>query len=127
MSSHLIHTSSVVTAQMRNDLPKFTVGTVVSVHYKIVEGNKERVQVFTGIVIDTHEKTSLNATFTVLKNSTAGIKVERTFPLHSPMIEKIELVSKPQRARRAYLGFLHQVKDPIKTVRTKSIKSSPQA
>lgn len=123
MSHHLIKASSVVQAQLK-EVPHFTVGSVVSVHYKIVEGTKERIQIFKGIVIDRHEKTSLDATFTVLKNSTAAIKVEKSFPLHSPYIVKIEVHGAPVRARKAYLGYLHNIKDPIKTVRTKSTKKT---
>jgi large subunit ribosomal protein L19 len=127
MSNQLLKTSQVITSQLRNDLPEFKVGSVINVHYKIKEGNKERIQIFTGLVIKKHAGESIDATFTVLKNSTAGIKVERTFPLHSPMIEKIVLVSASQRARKANLSFLHKVKDPIKSVKTKPIKVKSQA
>jgi large subunit ribosomal protein L19 len=120
MSHHLIKASTVVTEQLK-EVPEFKVGSVVSVHYKIVEGNKERIQVFKGVVIDRHEKNSINATFTVLKNSTQGVKVERTYPIHSPLIDKIVVHTEDIRARKAYLGYLLNVKDPIKTVRTKKI------
>jgi large subunit ribosomal protein L19 len=114
--------SKVVQDQLRSDLPKFRVGYTLSVHYKIKEGNKERIQIFTGIVIDRHGGESLDATFTILRNSAGSIKVIRTFPLHSPMIAKIEVVTGSIRARKANLNYLQKVKDPIKTVRTKKAK-----
>jgi len=126
MSNQLLAKSSVVTQQLK-EVPEFTVGSLVSVHYKIVEGDKERIQIFKGTVIDRHEKKSINATFTVLKNSTAGVKVERTFPLHSPLIAKIEVHNPGLRARKAYLGYLHNVKDPAKSLRTKILKSKSKA
>ena len=61
MSHHLIQKSSVVRSQLRKDVPDFTVGSVVSVYYKIKEGNKERTQIFTGIVIDRHKKNHIDA------------------------------------------------------------------
>lgn len=121
MSSHLIHSSKVVQAQLRKDIPFFTVGSVVSVHYKIIEGNKERIQIFTGIVIDRHKKSSLEATFKVLKVGAGSVKVTRVFPLHSPQIDKVVVV-KLQRGRRATLNYLADIKDPIKAIRSKPVK-----
>jgi large subunit ribosomal protein L19 len=121
MSSHLIQQSKVVQAQLRTDIPEFTVGSVVSVHYKIKEGVKERIQIFSGIVIDRHQKTSINASFKVLKVSTAGIKTMRTFPVHSPNIDKV-VVTKLQRGRRATLNYLIKMKDPIKAIRAKKVQ-----
>ncbi len=126
MSSHLIRISSVVTSQLRNDIPEFHVGSLVEVHYKIKEGNRERIQVFGGIVINRHKKTDIDATFTVLKVTSAAIKVERTFPIHSPMIDKV-VITKLQRARKANLRFLKELKDPIKSVRGKVVKSKVTA
>ena len=122
MSNLLLQTSSVIQNQKRTDLPEFKTGCVVEVHYKIKEGDKERIQVFTGVVIKRHAGNSLDATFSVLKNSTNGVKVIRTFPLHSPWIEKIVLVSSLQRARRSKLYYLKSVKEPIKALRVKPIK-----
>jgi large subunit ribosomal protein L19 len=122
MSHHLITKSKVVTSQLRSDIPDFKPGSVVEVHYKIKEGNKERIQVFQGLVTKRHGGTSLDATFTVLKNSTAGIKVERTFALHSLMIDKLVIVSGLQRARKSNVSYLRKVKDPVKTLRTKPLK-----
>ncbi|SFM45156.1 50S ribosomal protein L19 [Thermodesulforhabdus norvegica] len=88
---------------MRLDIPEFRVGDTVRVHSKIREGDKERIQVFEGVVIRKHRGTT-NATFTVRKVS-YGIGVERIFPLHSPLIEKIEVVRRG-RVRRARLYYL---------------------
>jgi len=122
MSNLLLQTSSVIQNQKRTDLPEFKTGCVVEVHYKIKEGDKERIQVFTGVVIKRHASNSLDATFSVLKNSTNGVKVIRTFPLHSPWIEKIVLVSPLQRARRSKLYYLKSVKEPTKALRVKPVK-----
>ena len=127
MTYQILLKSPVVQAQLRTDIPDFRAGTVVSVHYKIKEGNKERIQVFTGIVIDRHGGTSLDATFTVLKNATAGVKVTRTFPLHSPHIDKITLESPLQRTKQAALNYLHTQKDPIKVARTRPLKEKTEA
>jgi large subunit ribosomal protein L19 len=126
MTYQILLNSKVVKDQIRTDIPEFKVGTVVDVHYKISEGDKERIQLFSGIVIDRHGGNSLDATFTVLKNATAGIKVTRTFPLHSPHIEKVILVSKLQRTKQASLYHLHDIKDPIKSSRAKHVISSEQ-
>ncbi len=88
---------------MRLDIPEFRVGDTVRVHTKIREGDKERIQVFEGVVIRKHRGRT-NATFTVRKVS-YGIGVERIFPLHSPQIDKIEVVRRG-RVRRARLYYL---------------------
>ena len=79
-------------ASLRKDLPEFRVGDTVAVHYKIVEGDKLRVQVFRGIVIKRH-RAGLQSTFTVRKVS-FNVGVERQFLTHSPRIDKVEVVSK---------------------------------
>ena len=84
--------------QMRMDLPAFEAGDTVKVHVKIKEGEKERIQAFQGVVISKRKGTT-NATFTVRKVS-YGIGVERVFPTHSPIIDKIELISRG-RVRRS--------------------------
>ena len=84
--------------QLRSDLTDFRVGDTVRVHGKIKEGNRERIQVFEGIVLK-RQGGSTRATFTVRKNSN-GIGVEKTWPLHSPNLEKIEVV---RRAKLTYL------------------------
>jgi large subunit ribosomal protein L19 len=92
--------------QMRVDAPEFRSGDTVRVHVKIREGGKERVQAFEGVVIRRH-KGMVNASFTVRKVS-YGVGVERTFPLHSPMVEYVELVQrgKVRRSRLYYLRGL---------------------
>jgi len=91
---------------MRMDLPDFLPGDTVRVHVKIREGGKERIQVFEGVVIRKRGPQS-RATFTVRKVS-YGIGVERTFPIHSPIISQIEIVSRG-RVRRARLYYLRRV------------------
>jgi large subunit ribosomal protein L19 len=93
-------------SQIRSDLPAFRVGDTVRVHYKIVEGEKERVQVFQGIVLKRH-RAGARSTFTVRKVS-FGIGVERIFLVHSPRIERIEIVSKGivRKSRLFYLRDL---------------------
>jgi large subunit ribosomal protein L19 len=91
--------------QSKKDLPLLRSGETVRVHVKVVEGEKERTQVFEGIVIGLSGKGN-RATFTVRKIS-YGVGVERIFPLHSPRIEKVEIVSHG-RVRRAKLYYLRQ-------------------
>ena len=88
--------------QMRMDLPPFDPGDTVRVHVKIKEGDKERIQVFQGVVIS-KRKGGISATFTVRKVS-YGVGVERVFPSHSPIIDRIEVVTKG-RVRRAFFVF----------------------
>ena len=89
--------------QIKQDLPEFHVGDNVKVHYRITEGNRERIQVFQGDVIR-RQGESVRETFTVRKVS-FSIGVERTFPVHSPKIEKIEVTRKGD-VRRAKLYYL---------------------
>lgn len=89
--------------QVRDDLPDFQVGDTVKVHYKIIEGNRERTQPFQGVVIGRHGSSN-RETFTVRKMS-FGVGVERTFPVHSPKIERIEVLGHG-KVRRAKLYFL---------------------
>ncbi|KPJ74726.1 MAG: 50S ribosomal protein L19 [Deltaproteobacteria bacterium SG8_13] len=92
---------------MRLDLPDFAPGDTVKVHVKITEGEKERIQVFQGVVIS-KRRSATNATFTVRKIS-YGVGVERIFPLHSPIIDKIEVVTKG-RVRRAKIYYLRKLR-----------------
>ncbi|MGD8651427.1 MAG: 50S ribosomal protein L19 [Desulfobacterales bacterium] len=93
--------------QMRLDHPAFGPGDTVKVHVKIKEGEKERIQVFQGVVIS-KRKGNTNATFTVRKVS-YGVGVERVFPLHSPAIDKIEVVTRG-RVRRAKIYYLRKLR-----------------
>ena len=90
-------------AQLKEQAPEFRVGDTVKVYGKIKEGNRERIQVFEGLVIK-KQGGSTRATFTVRKNSN-GIGVEKTWPLHTPTIDKIEVVRKG-KVRRAKLNYL---------------------
>lgn len=87
-------------------LPEFAAGDTVRVHYRVREGEKERIQVFQGVVIRRHGGNELGATFTVRKIS-YGVGVERTFPVHSPLIQELE-VARRGRVRRARLYYLRQ-------------------
>jgi large subunit ribosomal protein L19 len=89
--------------QLREDRSAFQVGDTVKVHYRIIEGTRERIQVFQGVVIRRHGA-GARETFTVRKISFA-VGVERTFPVHSPKIDKVEIVSRG-KVRRAKLYFL---------------------
>ena len=92
---------------LRSDIPAFRVGDTVNVHVNIIEGNRSRVQVFKGIVIRRSGE-SVRETFTVRKIS-FQVGVERTFPVHSPVIEKIEVVTRGA-VRRAKLYFLRDLR-----------------
>lgn len=96
-------TDLVEKAQMRDDIPQFSPGDTVKVHVKVIEGNRERVQVFQGVVI-ARRGDGIRESFTVRKLS-FGVGVERSFPLHSPIIEKIELITRGD-VRRAKLYYL---------------------
>lgn len=103
-------------SQLRRDFPPFKAGDTVRVYFRIREGEKERVQYFEGIVIGFHRNT-VSSTFKVRKES-YGVGVERTFPLHSPLIEKIE-VKKRGDVRRAKLYFLRKVSGKKARIREK--------
>ena len=96
---------SIEHEQLKNKIPEIKVGNTVRVHVKIKEGNKERIQVFEGIVIK-KQGGGLNETFTVRKIS-YGVGVEKTFLIHSPLVEKVEVV-RVGKARRAKLYYLRE-------------------
>ncbi|ADG06168.1 50S ribosomal protein L19 [Kyrpidia spormannii] len=102
---------------MRKDIPAFRPGDTLRVHVKVREGNRERIQVFEGVVIK-RRGGGISETFTVRKVS-YGVGVERTFPLHSPVIDKIELVRRG-RVRRAKLYYLRELTG--KAARIKEIR-----
>jgi large subunit ribosomal protein L19 len=105
--------------ELRSDIPDFGVGDTVRVYVKIKEGDKERIQVFEGIVIAL-KRGGIRSTFTVRKTS-FGQGVERIFPLHSPVIDTIEVVRKG-RVRRAKLYYLRNLKG--KAARIREVKTS---
>jgi large subunit ribosomal protein L19 len=96
---------AVEAAQMKTDAGQFKVGDTVKVHFKIVEGKTERVQIYEGLVI-AMKNSKVGKTFTVRKIS-YGVGVERVFPLHSPRIVKVELV-RPGKVRRAKLYYIRE-------------------
>ena len=104
--------------QMRLDHPAFGPGDNVKVHVKIKEGEKERIQVFQGVVIS-KRKGNTNATFTVRKVS-YGVGVERIFPLHSPAIDKIEVVTRG-RVRRAKIYYLRKLRGKAARIRERRL------
>ncbi len=99
---------------MRLDLPHFIPGDTVKVYVKIKEGEKERIQAFQGVVIS-KRKGSTNASFTVRKVS-YGVGVERIFPLHSPIIDRIEVITKG-RVRRAKIYYLRKLRGKAARIR----------
>ena len=101
---------------LRMDLPDFAPGDTVKVHVKIKEGEKERIQAFQGVVISKRKGTT-NATFTVRKVS-YGIGVERIFPMHSPVIDRIEVVTKG-RVRRAKIYYLRKLRGKAARIKEK--------
>jgi len=102
--------------QMRLDIPDFRSGDTVKVHAKIKEGDKERIQVFQGVVIR-KRKGKMGATFTVRKVS-YGIGVERIFPFHSPNIDKVEIVSRG-KVRRGRLYYMRGLKGKAARIKEK--------
>jgi large subunit ribosomal protein L19 len=92
---------------LRDDIPDFRAGDTVKVHVKVIEGSRSRVQVFKGVVIRRHGG-GIGETYTVRKVS-FGVGVERTFPLHTPVVEKVELVTRGD-VRRAKLYYLRELR-----------------
>ena len=109
--------AKITESQLRNDIPDFRAGDSVRVHARIVEGSRERIQIFEGVVVKRRGE-GISETYTVRKISN-GIGVERTFPLHTPRVDKIE-VTRHGRVRRAklyYLRALHGKAARIKEIR----------
>jgi large subunit ribosomal protein L19 len=104
--------------QLRTDLPQFKAGDTVRVHFKVIEGTRQRIQVFEGIVIK-RQGPGVRETFTVRKQS-FGVGVERTFPLHSPKIDKIEVaaIGDVNRAKLYYLRGRVGKKARVRELRT---------
>ena len=97
--------TAVMQDYLRSDIPKFDIGDTVKVHIKIKEGTRERIQIFEGFVLK-RQNGGLDETFTV-RRIASGVGVEKTFPLHSPKIDKIEVVRKG-KVRRAKLNYMRQ-------------------
>jgi large subunit ribosomal protein L19 len=109
---------------LRNDIPDFRPGDSVKVHVRVVEGNRERVQVFQGVVIR-RSGGGIRETFTVRKIS-FGVGVERTFPMHSPSIAKLELLQRG-RVRRAKLYYLRDLRGKKARIRERRIDDAKLA
>ena len=107
---------SIENAQLRSDLPAFNVGDTIRVQVKVVEGSRERLQAFEGVVI-ARRNGSVRETFTVRRNS-YGVGVERTFPLHSPRVDSIE-VTRRGKVRRAKLYYLRNLSGKAAKVKEK--------
>ncbi len=104
---------------MRYDVPSFRSGDTVSVHIRIIEGAKERIQIFKGVVIG-QRRGQMGASFTVRKMS-HGVGVEKSFPLHSPKIEKIE-VDSLGRVRRSKLYYLRELRGKAARIKEKNLR-----
>jgi large subunit ribosomal protein L19 len=113
---------SIDKASIRSDIPNFRPGDTVKVHVKVVEGNRSRIQVFQGVVIARHGG-GVRETFTVRKIS-FGVGVERTFPVHTPIIDHIDVVTRGdvRRAKLYYLRELRGKKAKIKEKRDNSTR-----
>ena len=122
---------NIAREQLRADIPQFKAGDTVKVHFKVIEGQRQRIQVFEGIVIK-RQGAGVRETFTVRKSS-FGVCVERTFPLHSPKIEKIDVISigDVNRAKLYYLRAKIGKKARVRAKRdqmtkTTAAKESPE-
>jgi large subunit ribosomal protein L19 len=107
---------AVDAASLRSDIPPFRAGDTLKVHVRVVEGNRSRIQVFQGVAIR-RQGSGVRETFTVRKIS-FGVGVERTFPVHSPIIEKIEIVTRGD-VRRAKLYYLRNLRGKAAKIREK--------
>lgn len=116
MSSQLIQ--ELTKEQLRQDIPSFRPGDTLRVYVKVVEGSRERVQLFEGVVIK-RRGGGISETFTVRKIS-YGVGVERTFPLHSPRIERIEVVRRG-KVRRAKLYYLRNLRGKAARIKEKDM------
>lgn len=96
---------SIAQDYIKSDIPAFGVGDTVKVHIKIKEGNRERIQIFEGFVLK-RQNGGIGETFTV-RRIASGVGVEKTFPIHSPLVEKIEVVRRG-KVRRARLHYMRQ-------------------
>ncbi|MEA4988497.1 MAG: 50S ribosomal protein L19 [Anaerovorax sp.] len=103
----------------KTDVPEFGVGDTVKVHIKIKEGNRERIQIFEGFVLK-EQNGGLSKTFTV-RRIASGVGVEKTFPIHSPLIAKIEVVRKGD-VRRAKLNYMRERTGKAARIKSKEVK-----
>jgi large subunit ribosomal protein L19 len=113
---------AIEAAQMKSEVIPFKVGDTVKVHFKIVEGKNERIQVYEGLVI-AMKNSRVGKTFTVRKNS-YGVGVERVFPFHSPRIAKVE-VARPGKVRRAKLYYIREKIGKAAKIKELIVKKNP--
>lgn len=111
--------SSVAQDYLKTDVPAFNVGDTVKVHVKIKEGNRERIQIFEGFVLK-RQNGGIGETFTV-RRIASGVGVEKTFPIHSPLVEKIEVVRRG-KVRRARLHYMRQRTGKSAKIKTREEK-----
>ncbi len=104
------------TESLRDDIPQFRPGDTVKVHVRVIEGNRSRIQVFQGVVIR-RQGGGIRETFTVRKVS-FGVGVERTFPVHTPVVEKIEVLTRGD-VRRAKLYYLRELRGKAAKIKEK--------
>ena len=109
----------IVQEYIKTDIPAFNVGDTVKVHVKIKEGNRERIQIFEGFVLK-RQNGGIGETFTV-RRIASGVGVEKTFPLHSPLVEKIEVVRRG-RVRRARLHYMRQRTGKSAKIKSRDVK-----
>ena len=122
---------AIEASQMKNEVDSFKVGDTVKVHFKIIEGKTERIQIYEGLVIAI-KNSQVGKTFIVRKNS-YGVGVERVFPLHSPRVTKVEVV-RPGKVRRAKLYYIRgkigkaaKIKELIVSRKAKAAKAQAKA
>lgn len=114
---------SITNEQLRDDVPDFRAGDSVKVHAKIVEGDRERIQVFEGVVIK-RQGSGIGESYTVRKISN-GVGVERTFPIHSPRVDKIE-VTRHGRVRKSRLYYLRDRHGRAARIRERDTRNKKQ-
>ena len=116
-NGHTMNTLDALDAEsLRDDIPEFRPGDTVKVHVRVVEGNRSRIQVFQGVVLR-RQGGGIRETFTVRKIS-FGVGVERTFPVHTPVVEKIEVVTRGD-VRRAKLCYLRDLRGKAAKIKEK--------
>jgi large subunit ribosomal protein L19 len=115
---------AIEASQMKPELDNFKVGDTVKVHFKIIEGKTERIQIYEGLVI-AMKNSGVGKTFTVRKNS-YGVGVERVFPIHSPRIARVELV-RPGKVRRAKLYYIREKIGKRAKIKELIVKKSAKA
>ena len=110
---------SITKEYLKTDVPAFNVGDTVKVHVKIKEGNRERIQIFEGFVLK-RQNGGIGETFTV-RRIASGVGVEKTFPIHSPLVEKIEVVRRG-KVRRARLHYMRQRTGKSAKIKSKDVR-----